>query len=85
MLGDDYIAQHCFLAYEEEMKEKLYRYYVSDALYAIANRDVKITKRFSELLEDSTTADDPADEQSAEEIKTNLVERLNKGRRLDNN
>lgn len=35
MLGDEYILQHCEQALAREYRDKLYRMYVTDALYAL--------------------------------------------------
>lgn len=37
MLGDEYIMQHCEQTIAQEYRDKLYRLYVTDALYALTN------------------------------------------------
>lgn len=37
VLGDEYIMQHCEQTLAQEYRDKLYRMYVTDALYALTN------------------------------------------------
>lgn len=79
MLGDDYIAEHCINEYEKQQKEEIFRIYITDSLYALMNHSA-FQARYFEMIESMQSDDSAAPEQSADEIKKNMLAKLNEGR-----
>lgn len=74
VLGDDFIAQHIAQCIAQESRERLYRRYVTDALYCISHCNEAMTVKWSEL---DTGWTKPEQEQDPEEVKARLLAKLN--------
>ncbi len=84
MLGYEYIREHIRQVYRREEQEKLYKEYITDALYSIsrASDGARMVKRYSEILTEiyAPKIDPEEEEKAAEKVKANIVGKLN-GRR----
>ena len=75
---------------KREQEEKLYRYYIADALYVIANktieRSMSFSKRYADIEREYLGSIQPTvdDEEKATEIKGRILSKLNEGRERTN-
>lgn len=53
---------------EKEQDDKAYRIYLTDALYALVNRDMRLTKRFCDIL-------NPQPEETEEDVQA-IIDRI---------
>lgn len=70
MLGDEYIAQHVHYAAIKETEERVYRIYITDALYASG----RMQRRWIDIIDDLSK---PHDKRTPEEIKAHMLNKLN--------
>ena len=81
VLGDDYIVQHIINQNRKEQEERLYRFYIADALFAISSHNQVISKRYNEIYNEVFSEEPEEDpEIKASDIKQSMLKRLN-GRR----
>lgn len=86
LFGPEYIFQHITNEIKKEQEEKLYRYYIADALYVIANktieRSMSFQKRYADIEREYLGSIQPTadDEEKATEIKERILSKLNEGR-----
>ena len=71
MLGDEYIAQHIFFTLKKEQEDKVFRMYVTDALFAISQRK-QMTRRYVDILSSLTTSDE-----EPKETAQDIINRFN--------
>lgn len=74
VLGDEYIAQHIYQCIAQEFRERLYRRYITDALYCISNRNAAMSVKWSEL---DTGWERPQKEEDPETIKSRIMKKVN--------
>lgn len=74
VLGDDYIAQHVVQCIAQESRERLYRRYITDALYCISRGSEAMTVKWSDL---DTGWSKPEPEETPEEVKARLLAKIN--------
>ena len=78
LFGDEYIAQHVAQTFAHEQEQLVYQNYIADAIYALGHGKA-LERRFLDVYQQMHGADHPVDERSAEEIKTDIMTKLNKG------
>lgn len=72
MLGDEYIVQHCEQTIAQEYQDKLYRMYVTDALYALT-RGRPLSVRWIDLQDGTVQQTETRTEQEViDHIKNKL-------------
>lgn len=71
--GDAYIFDHISVEIHKESQKLLYQAYVTDALMAISQRNQAINKRYIDIINQASNEET----RSAEDIKTDLKDRLN--------
>ena len=85
VLGAEYIKEHIRNVYKQEEKERLYREYVTDALYTLSrvSEGMRMTKRYSEIIAEIYAPKiNPVEEEiAAENVKSNIIGKLNSRRK----
>lgn len=79
LLGKGYVIDHCISLFKNKQKDKIYRIYVTDALYAIGNMMGKrygatsdiIKKKYSNIV-----SFDSKKKQKKEETEEEIIQRI---------
>ena len=74
VLGDGFIAQHVAQRIMQESRERLYRRYITDALFCISNRTESMVVKWSEIdpgFAKPTAPEDP------KEIRARILRKIN--------
>lgn len=77
-MGDDFIAQHVMQTYMHEQEQLVYQNYIADAIYALGHGKA-LERRFFDVYQEIHPGTQRKEERSADEIKTDIMTRLNKG------
>jgi hypothetical protein len=84
LFGSEYVIEHCVLAFDKAIKQKLYQEYMSDGLkllsesVATAFGGSYLKKRFADIIEGVTE-----EEISADDIVIDIIERAGLSLKVD--